>query len=276
MCLAVVLVSLWTIVVNLPARAGVSAFRPEGLTFADDSMRQAFDNYLKFLQSDPETFAPLLATVEQLRESDISYVVTSYRPTLEGVEGCLTSDGQSIFINLTNVGGPQGEVASLNSRIAHELEHARQFDDGEIGFSRDAQTGNWNPTRASYDIGDEVKAWEVQLLASQPKDFWIKSDGLGVWVPSLLRLFADAPSPEAKSDVLRAHGYTDRYPLFNSQVAFPKKAGYQAGTVVRPEMRKDFFGRVFGDRDEHGDTVARKRRSGQGTDQPEKNVGALR
>lgn len=227
-----------------PVRASVLALR--GLTFANEEARRIFEGYIEFLGTDPDRFAKHLSTIRQLQASEIHYELVMIEEAGDGIEGRVTTDGRSVFIHLTHVGGPHGEVASMNSRLAHELEHARQFDSGEIAFARDPATGRWGPLVATYDIGDDVKAWEAQLVASVGADFFDRARGTGVVIPSLLRLFADAGGFEARASVLMANGYKDLRPIVNSNVGFAAKAKLAAGTVVHPGMRENFFGRVHG------------------------------
>ena len=227
-----------------PGKASVLALR--GLTFANEEARRIFEGYVEFLGTDPDRFANHLSTIRQLQASEIHYELVMIEEAGDGIEGRVTTDGRSVFIHLTHVGGPHGEVASMNSRLAHELEHARQFDSGEIAFARDPATGRWGPLVATYDIGDDVKAWEAQLVASVGADFFDRARGTGVIIPSLLRLFADAGGFEARASVLMANGYTDLRPIVNSNVGFAAKAKLAAGTVVHPGMRENFFGRVHG------------------------------
>ncbi len=226
------------------ARGALSAFR--GLSFENEDARRIFEGYVEFLSADPQRFERHLATIRQLQASEIHYHLVITGESTDGIEGHVTSDGRSVFIQLTHVGGPNGEVASMNSRLAHELEHARQFDDGEIAFARNPASGRWGPLVAAYDIGDDVKAWEAQLEASVNTDFFIGARGTGVLVPSVLRQFADAVSFEDRAAVLMANGYRDLRPVPNSNVRFAAKAQLRAGTVIHPGIKENFFGRVHG------------------------------
>ena len=236
---------------TVEGKAEAHAFR--GLTFSTDEARRIFDGYVAFLGSDPVRFERHLATIQQLQASEIHYELAMVGKTADGIEGRVTTDGRTVFIHLTHEGGPAGEVASMNSRLAHELEHARQFDSGEIAFARDPRTGRWGPLVATYDIGDDVKAWEAQLVASVHADFFDGARGTGVIIPSLLRLFADANGFEARATVLMANGYKDLRPIVNANVGFAAKARLAPGTVVHPGVRENFFGRV------HGPTVRTER-----------------
>src|SRR5262249_50349408 len=105
-------------------------FDPTGetISFADKEARKRFDEYIEFLNKDKEKNKSELATIERLKSSDVDYQIGVGGKDFEGAEGNLTTDGNKIFVSISNVGGPNGETFSLNSRFAHELEHARQFD----------------------------------------------------------------------------------------------------------------------------------------------------
>jgi hypothetical protein len=226
---------------SIAPRAGRAEVPKLGVsvTFANAEALDRYRAYVEFLSSDPARFEAELATIDRLERSDVQYVIRICGACEGGVEGSLTTDGDRIFINVSNTGS---ETASLNSRLAHELEHARQFDAGEIAFTRDRKDGNWKPARSSYDIGDEVKAWDAQVRASTPKDYWLVTDRKRK--PTLLQLFAQATTPERQAEVLRQHGYDDRKPEPDSDVVFPDTAGFVAGQVIRPTYALAFFGRV--------------------------------
>ncbi len=211
------------------------------VTFADDVALEKYRAYVTYLASDPARFERDIATLARLEHSDVIYVIRIADTFESGIEGSLTTDGERIFVNVSNRGGVR-QAASLNSRLAHELEHARQFDAGEIAFSRDAKTKHWTPVYSSYDIGDEVKAWEAQLRLASPRDFWFSADKVGEG--TLLQIFAEAGTPERRADVLLRNGYTDRNPVVDSDVVFPASTGFKAGQVVRPDGDRTFFGRV--------------------------------
>jgi hypothetical protein len=212
------------------------------VTFADATALAAYRAYVAFLAADPERFDRELATLSRLERSDVQYVVRVGGDFAFGVEGDLTTDGVRVFVTVPNEGGAFGETASLNSRLAHELEHARQFDEGEVAFVRDAKTLRWQPSYTSYDIGDEVAAWEAQLRASTPRDFWRVTDRKRA--PTLLQLFSAAGTAERRVAVLRSHGYADRNPVAGSDVAFFDTSGVAVGDVLRPTAERQFFGRV--------------------------------
>ncbi len=63
--------------------------------------------------------------------------------------------------------GSPDDVQSFNARLAHEIEHGVQVDNGEIGFKLN-DAGEW---RALFqDIGDEVRAHDAAVRSSTPSD----------------------------------------------------------------------------------------------------------
>lgn len=211
----------------------------EIVTFANDNAKKLYEEYLKFLNSDKKQYANELATVNRLQNSEVEYRLSVGGTNFEGAEGNTTTDGQRINIAISNVGGPAGETFSLNSRFSHELEHGRQFDNGELTFYKGAD-GKWHPSPATYDIGDEVKAWKAQLNTSTDSDYW-KTEG-GSRKPSLLRQFANAKTDDERAGVLaRTSGYRDRNPNQNSDYVYAGKESYKPGQLVRTN---DTFGRV--------------------------------
>lgn len=248
-----IVVSAWVCLASpgteaaFPAES-VPAPAVHGLTCEDAAARTVYDNYLAYLASDPVRYASLLDTVRQLETSEMHFRLAVVPNGTDGIEGWVTTDGRTVLVRVTHKGGPHGEVASLNSRLAHELEHARQVDSGEIAFTRDSATGRWGPGAASYDIGDDVKAWEAQVTAAIESDYWRRAQGTGLMIPSVLRLFADAPTRARRARVLLANGYRDVRPVVNANVGFTEKAKLEPGTVVYPTMKENFFGRVYGAR----------------------------
>ena len=214
------------------------------ITFEDRDAQRSFEDYVAFLEEEPQRFAAELATVEQLRRSEVEYVVTLGGDFKWGVEGTLTTDGERILINIADGRRHAGELMSTNSRIAHELEHARQFDDGEIAFERDASTGRWSTHLASYDIGDEVKAWLAQLRVSVGGDLWTRQKGSVAPRPSVLGEFARAATDVERAAVLASRGYGSVRRVTGSNVTFSREKGYEARQLVRPDAVRRFFGRV--------------------------------
>jgi hypothetical protein len=228
-----------------PAKESSTGPEPFGsITFESAHARAKFDAYMAHLERHPERFAQDLATLRQLRRSDVEYRVVLGGPFEQGVEGNLTTDGERVFVRISDEGGAYGEIASLNSRFAHELEHARQFDDGEIAFARDPVANVWRPLHTFYDIGDEVKAWEAQLRLSISKDYWVTTSGTPR--PSLLQRFAEAKGDTARARVLAQYGaYGRRKQEIGLNVVVASKTGFTARQLVRPDTRPDFFGRIY-------------------------------
>jgi RHS repeat-associated protein len=211
----------------------------ETITFANDDAKKKYEEYVKFLKSDEKKYATELATVNRLLNSEVEYRLSVGGHNFEGAEGNTTTDGQRINVAISNVGGPSGETFSLNSRFTHELEHARQFDNGEITFFKGADR-KWHASPATYDIGDEVKAWKAQLNTAIDSDFW-KREG-GETKPSLLRSFAQAKTDDERAGVLaRTNGYRNRNPNQNSDFVYAGNENYKPGQLVRTN---DTFGRV--------------------------------
>lgn len=200
--------------------------------------RRSTKTHVKFLNGDKKKYANELATVNRLENSEVEYRLSVGGENFEGAEGNTTTDGQRINVVVSNVGGLAGETFSLNSRFAHELEHARQVDTGELTFYKGAN-GEWHPSPANYDIGDEVKAWQAQLNTSGASDFW-KSGG-GQRKPSLLNDFANAKTDDDRAGVLARSAYPNRNPRQNSNYVYAGKENYRPGQLIR---NKDFFGRV--------------------------------
>jgi hypothetical protein len=242
-----VLVAVVSALLSSPPRSAAEAPPKTGssILFVDDRARERFDEYRAFLNKDQKRFAAHLATIARLERSDVQYVIAVGVRFEPGVEGALTSDGERVIVSVVDFNGPGAEVASLFSRFAHELEHARQFDAGELALARDPQTGKWRSHYASYDIGDEIKAWEAQHVAASPQDYWLHRKG--IWVPTLLRVFANEKTDAGRARVLVQHGYSSVNPVLNCNVRFAATAGYAVGQVVRPGLtgETNVFGRVF-------------------------------
>jgi hypothetical protein len=226
-----------------PVAGTVPAVEAVGsITFRDARARAKFDDYVAFLTADREKFSTELETLRHLSQSDVEYHVSVSGTRVGGVEGRLTTDGSRILVTVFGAGGPSAGMVSLNSRFAHELEHARQFDDGELAFAHDPESGRWHPLRSTYDIGDEVKAWEAQLKASVAPDFWDKRAQMRE--RSLLGDFALARTFEDRVRMLIARAYPTIWPVCDCDVVVTTAAGYVAGQLVRPDQGGRFFGRV--------------------------------
>jgi hypothetical protein len=222
-----------------------SAFGLEerGIGFADDYSRLKFGEYVAHLESSPEKYAVELATLDRLESSELSYRIQIQPIAARGVEAFLSTDGKRILITLSNDGGCGGEIASLNSRFAHELEHARQFETGELALARDPLSRVWGADMLTYDIGDEARAWEAQRRLSVSRDFWVNRDGNPR--PSLLMLFSLAPTEEERMEVLARgpYGRVRRTP--GCGLVFVESSGLKPGQVIRLKGARELFGRVL-------------------------------
>ncbi|HSW39146.1 MAG TPA: RHS repeat-associated core domain-containing protein [Acidobacteriota bacterium] len=200
----------------------------EIIKFASEDAEHAFWEYYDFIKKDPLKYKNELAAHGQLIASKIIYVV-GIRNQRKGAEGSITTDGDKVFVTVSNVGGPAGEIYSLNSRMGHELEHARQFDSGEIGFAK-GPDGKWRPNPASYDIGDEVKAWNVQLNLATSGDYWTRKA-----TPSILSQFSNAKSDDERAGVLVRTSYPHANRRMNSNVVYSESSGYEPGQLLRTD-----------------------------------------
>jgi hypothetical protein len=231
--------------------AVVAAVAPAAaaVTFDGERAERAYQAYVAYLERDPATLAPELATVRQLEQSDVEYRVRvggAFRP---GVDGELTTDGERVFVSISDGAGPGGRGSEVFSRyseracLAHELEHARQFDNGEFSFERNPLSGRWHAESPSFDISDEMRAWKVQLRLSNDKDFWRRPEGRSQARPSLLAEFAAAKTDAERMRVLQKNGYGGIYDVPNCVVSAPTSKS-RVGQLVRPDRVPNFFGRV--------------------------------
>jgi RHS repeat-associated protein len=201
----------------------------------DKESEKAFNEYETFINKDPKKYAAEIATLKQLRASDVNYIpVVGGKQSSAAAEGNTTPDakGENILVRIRNDGGPHGEKLDMNGRFAHETEHARQFDSGELAFVR-TQTGEWYPLHRSYDIYDEVNAYNSILRVAPPvKD------------TSLLRaLRDDRLSDSDRARILTSNAYPnlkDRQVPSNVDQAW----GGKPGELIRPTANRPFFGRV--------------------------------
>jgi hypothetical protein len=231
------------------AVAAAAAPAAASVTFEGERAERAYRAYVAYLERDPATLAPELATIRQLEQSDVEYRVRVGGDFRAGVDGELTTDGERVFVSISNGAGLGGRGSELFSRfseracLAHELEHARQFDSGEFAFERDPASDQWYAARPSFDISDERRAWEAQLRLANSKDFWRRYEGRAQAAPSLLAEFAAAKTDAERMRVLQKNGYGSLYTVPNCVVAAPTSR-FRPGDLVRPERVSNFFGRV--------------------------------
>ena len=200
--------------------------------------KEHYDKYVKkvteLAKKDPAKYGSLLATVNKLTNSEIKYVIQVTTDDVGGggnAEGSLTTDGQSVFVTVRNIGNNH-ETFSLDSRFAHELEHGRQFEDGELSFVRTSD-GNWVPNPSSYDIYDELNAFKEQLkLSPQVHD------------DSMLQYLRRNDTSDADKAKYLSRTYEKRKDVpSNNDYLW----GYSKGTLVRPNQKHpNIFGRVHG------------------------------
>ena len=213
----------------------LSLIDPTGETIqVDKDAQEAYDEYLKALNKDPKKYSNELATINRLTNSKVNYVIKlgtkGFSETAEG--NVLPDNNGNIVVGIRNIGGASGEKYDLNGRFAHELEHARQFDAGEIAFGRDAKTGNWFAYPSVYDVMDEVKAFNAQVNVAPPaKD------------TTLLRsLRDDRISDDDRARILLSSGYShlkDRGRNLNYRPY--ESLGKKPGEIVRTSQ---FYGVV--------------------------------
>ena len=205
----------------------------------DPDSQKAFDEYEKFINKDPKKYAKEIATLKQLRSSDVNYIVIlGGRQKSETAEGNTGPDekGDNILVRIRNIGGASGETLDRNGRFAHELEHARQFDSGELAYRRDTKTGEWSADRLSYDVMDEVNAFNAYLrVAPQIKD------------SVLMRRLRDtriSDSDRARDLIRFAYPNLENRGM-NNNVRVGGAMGYKPGDLIRPNQApRNFFGRV--------------------------------
>ncbi len=214
--------------------------------FSSKDAEERFKKYKEFLEKCGERCAKELKTLNRLHESKITYVINlkSGKEQSASGEGELTTDGEKIFVNIDNIGGPDGETYSLNSRFAHELEHGRQFEDGELAFRYDERAGRW--VAAAYDLTDEVKAHEAMLSVATASDYTNDRRSRGTFRKTLLGDFRSARNDEARLGVIRASNYGQRGKNLQEGPVNFNPAGAIAGEKKPGELvqTSQWFGRI--------------------------------
>ncbi len=138
---------------------------PDGriVEYANAETKQAVESAMA---ADPK-FAK---SIQTLINSDVVYVysltgtVDCNKPkSLEGLTnlGAISSDGSQINVGFSLI--ENSVEHGKNTTLYHETEHSLQFEHGELGFKKNAD-GEW-VADASYDINDEVKAFEAGMEA---------------------------------------------------------------------------------------------------------------
>ncbi len=127
--------------------------------FADQESKRVFEDYVSEL--DPESID--YQNVKALKESEIIFVIEASDQG-RGNEGSATFDGEKVTLGVDPTGA--AELASVESRLAHEIQHGVQIDTGKLGFVRHGK--KW--VAIFTDIGDEVEAYDAQLRQARPFD----------------------------------------------------------------------------------------------------------
>ncbi len=225
---------------------------------SDPDSQKKWDDYKKWVEdgylAGKKGFAELRATIKTLEESNVVYnlSVTSTTPLGDSVSGSvdIASNGASININVVLSGGTNQDF-SQNSIFAHELEHARQFNDGEWGFvlepdkEGDVTVGGtkYKARKIGYDIGDEVKAFRAMITAANGFDMSVRFPRLSSEEPLLTQL-AGVNDKKAEKVLART---TDEY----KDMTKVTKGGFgngtiKAGTSIRPSDGDSNGRRAFG------------------------------
>ncbi len=149
---------------NFALNTPIWAMDPDGriVEYANAETKQAVESAMA---ADPK-FAK---SIQTLINSDVVYVysltgtVDYNKPTSKGVTdlGATSSDGSQINIGFSLIENSVRD--GKNTALYHETEHGLQFEHGELGFKKNA-SGEW-VADASYDINDEVKAFEAGMEA---------------------------------------------------------------------------------------------------------------
>jgi RHS repeat-associated protein len=104
-----------------------------------------------------------LGVIERMREADVEFFInrTKSRET-DGVGGetFFDADNNRLVLDVFKFVGGEHKY-SEEARGLHELEHGRQFLDGEIDFLQDKRRTYGGP---NYDQTDEEKAFEIQSI----------------------------------------------------------------------------------------------------------------
>lgn len=186
--------------------------------------QEEYEKYKDLLNKDPKKYASELATLNRLEGSKINYIIGVTTKDVAGggeAEGLTSTDGTNVLVTIRNRGNGQ-EKFTIEGRFAHELEHARQFDNGEFHFVRTA-SGVWAPDPKTYDIYDEVRAFKAQLDVTAPvKD------------TSMLRMLRD----DRLTDADRASVLRSSYPKRNqTDTNVTYLWGAPPGALVRPNAQ---------------------------------------
>lgn len=141
---------------------------PTGLKveYADEKTRKFVEKYRASLDPNSQDYKNL----ERLEKSEITFLIAIERlKKVNGTRlgGVTSYNGEQVTITVA----PEDKAKfSLQSNLAHEIEHGVQVDRGELGFNQPVIGGPWKPM--FYDLGDEVAAWEAQVRNFTKRDRW--------------------------------------------------------------------------------------------------------
>ncbi|HEX2834374.1 MAG TPA: RHS repeat-associated core domain-containing protein [Thermoanaerobaculia bacterium] len=183
----------------------------EIVEFADAYTEQLYRDYMKSLDVNSQDYVNAML----LESSEVTYVIR-VKDLPDNVEGSLTSDGVKVFITLDS-GGPN-QAASLGSRMAHEIQHGAQFENGCVGFIK--QGAQW--TAIFTDVYDEVEAWNAQLRRQEPGDLW----------RGQLRNYSNQAGELEQAQFLTTIGYSQYANRLNVRSSAPVTPGFAPGAVV--------------------------------------------
>lgn len=198
---------------------------PWGLTvtYADKRSENLFNSYYSSLPPG-HTYAQ---DVKALIDSDVEYhIIFKGKHRRDKYIG-----GRTFVMGPMNTNRFNVQVYDLGikhwtaeSRLAHELRHAVQFEKGQIAYVYSGSDKKiWNP--AFYDIYDEVDAFDAQILASQPSDLFL--------FKGRLRDYQGQPSQKDKADYLNqrmGYGKKNLFPNVTShpRVKYDKPGSYHS------------------------------------------------
>jgi len=179
------------------------------VVFADQESQRVYAKYKNSLNTQSQDYQNLLT----LENSNITYRI-NVEDQGQGNEGSVSYDGNEVSLNVDPAGAQ--DLASINSRLAHEIQHGVQVDSGMIGFYK---AGNEWQVRFA-DIQDEVGAWDAQLRQAAPNDLFRGN----------LRGYSRAKD---KADYLIRHGYGQYRGRKNAVSNSPHVPGYAPGSILR-------------------------------------------
>jgi len=174
--------------------------RENGRTVRFLDAKPAWDDYWSFLNkySKNKRIAEIRQRILRLQASEIEYRIRVLDRRSRGGEG-----GFTMALSDTVIGVNIFDRAPFSKRLrlAHELQHAYQFETGRLGYLFRKSEQRWKPIL--YDMHDEADAydveWAVYRAAPNPSD----TDAVG----RMIKHYPARGSTEEKISYLRAHGY---------------------------------------------------------------------